>query len=448
MQFGPVIPADVSAPHIGLAGVAVYAAVFAVVAIATARKPVYAVVALILLDPFGYSQTIGVTTLTLSKIALAGAITGLAFRKISFGALKAAPVARLVLAVLLIALATALSALHAAFITPAVRETLKWTEYAVILSVCAVAYYEDPDEQLIRWAVLVVTAIVVALSVPEIYLGAHSGIILGRTEVTRIAGPLEGPNQLAAYLGLMLPLILAYTLLQGRRWPEIFVIAGGTLAVLMTFSRGGIVALAVALLLAALLCARSSVARAFYGAAALAVLAAAALGWRLVAGGIGLVTTSAHHHVEIRGGLGTRRDLWRAAIQLWRAHPVWGIGAGNYELEVGSVLRAPIRTHTNSFYLQSLVEGGIPLLAATLFLIYTSIATFVRRAQTPLTVAALAASAALAVHFILDLLVFYPKVGMEWMILLGLAAAEAAISSGVKNQPFVSESYSKPSPAG
>jgi O-antigen ligase len=448
MQFGPVNPADVAAPHIHTAGVVVFAAVFAMVAIVIARKPVYAVVALILLDPFAYYQAIGPTTLTLSKIALAAAIAGLFVRKTSLVALRKAPVTSLAVAVLLVAAATALSIAHAAHVVPAIRETLKWMEYALILSVCAVAFYEDPDQLPIRWAVLLVTAAVVALSLPELVVGAHSGIMLARTEVPRIAGPLEGPNQLAAYLGLMLPLMLAYTLLRGRRWLEIFVIVGGVLTTLATFSRGGLVALAIALLLVALLCARSSLARAFYGAAALAVLAGAAVSWRLVAGGIGLVTAGPHHHVEIRGGLGTRRDLWQAAIQLWRAHPVWGIGAGNYELEVGKVLGAPIKTHTNSFYLQSLVEGGPLLLCAGLFLIYSSVSAFVRRAQTPLAVAALAASAALAVHFILDLLVFYPKVGMEWMILLGLAAAEAAISSGVKNHSLVSESNSNPSPTG
>lgn len=403
-----------------------YAIVFVAVAIATARRPAYAIVALILLDPFAYYQSIGFTTLTLSKIALAAAIVGLAARRASLHALGAVPVRTLAFAVLLIAAATALSVWHAAVTMPAVRETLKWTEYALIFGVCALAFYEDPDELLTRWAVMIVTALVIALSIPELYLGAHSGIIIAHAEVPRIAGPLEGPNQLAAYFGLTLPLILAYTLRQGRRWPEIFVLAGGILATLMTLSRGGIVALVLALLLVAFFCARSKAAKLAFGAAALAILGAAAIAWRLVAGGIGLVTATAHHHIEIRGGLGTRRDLWQAALRLWRAHPVWGIGAGNYELEVGGLLHAPIKTHANSFYLQSLVEGGIPLLAATIYFVALSIFTFVRRAQTPLTVAALAASAALALHFVLDLLVFYPKVGGQWMILLGLAGAQLA----------------------
>jgi O-antigen ligase len=448
MQFGPVAPAEVTAPHLGIAGVAVYAVLFAAVAFATSRKPVYGIAALILIDPFAFYQAIGPTTLTLSKVALAAAIAGLAIRGTSLRAFSAMPIRRLVAAVLLVAAAVAISIAHAAFVAPALRETLKWIEYAVILAVCALAYYEDPDDLVIRWAILIVTAAVIALSIPELYLGAHSGSIIAHTEVPRIAGPLEGPNQLAAYLGLMLPPILAYTLLQGRRWAEIFVLAGGIIATVMSLSRGGIVALALALLLVAFFCARSKAAKVAFGAAALAVLGAAAIAWRLVAGGIGLVTTTGHHHIEIQGGLGTRRDLWQAAVQLWRAHPLWGIGAGNYELVVGKLLRAPIKTHANSFYLQSLVEGGLLLLAATLFLIYTSLGTFIGRARTPLTIAALAASAALALHYILDLLVFYPKVGMEWMILLGLAAADLAISSGVKKRSLVSESYAKPSSMG
>jgi O-antigen ligase len=84
-------------------------------------------------------------------------------------------------------------------------------------------------------------------------------------------------------------------------------------------------------------------------------------------------------------------------------------------------------------YLQSLVEGGIPLLAATLWLVYTSIATFVRaRLESPFIVAALAASIALALHQVVDLLTFYPKVGSEWWIVLGMGAAELAVAARVR----------------
>jgi O-antigen ligase len=84
-------------------------------------------------------------------------------------------------------------------------------------------------------------------------------------------------------------------------------------------------------------------------------------------------------------------------------------------------------------YLQSLVEGGIPLFAATLWLVFTSIGTFVRkRMESPFVVAAFAASVALALHQVVDFLTFYPKVGGEWWIVLALGAAELAVPAQVK----------------
>jgi O-antigen ligase len=82
-----------------------------------------------------------------------------------------------------------------------------------------------------------------------------------------------------------------------------------------------------------------------------------------------------------------------------------------------------LRTHANSLYLQSLAEGGVITLTATLALVAVSIASFVRAPREPLIVAALAASIGFAIHQFFDLLVFFPKVGELWWILLALAAA-------------------------
>jgi O-antigen ligase len=84
-------------------------------------------------------------------------------------------------------------------------------------------------------------------------------------------------------------------------------------------------------------------------------------------------------------------------------------------------------------YLQSLVEGGIPLLVSTLWLTYVSIATFARdRLRSPFVVAAFAASIALGLHQLVDLLVFYPKVGGWWWIVLGLGAAQLVAPARVR----------------
>lgn len=132
-------------------------------------------------------------------------------------------------------------------------------------------------------------------------------------------------------------------------------------------------------------------------------------------------------------GVGTRPELWRAAIILWKQHPLFGVGAGNFELEIAQTGVRGVRTHANSLYLQALVEGGIPLFAATLWLVFVSITTFLReRLESPFVLAALAAGVALGLHQVVDFLTFYPKVGAQWWIVMALGAAEIAALARVR----------------
>jgi len=130
------------------------------------------------------------------------------------------------------------------------------------------------------------------------------------------------------------------------------------------------------------------------------------------------------------GGVGNRSELWAAAWRMWRTHPLFGVGAGNFELELPRYGVFGVRTHANSWYLQSFAEGGIVLFTATLALVAASIGAFLRRPilarlrdGSPWVVAALAASLALALHQVVDYLVFYPKVAAAWWLLLGIGAA-------------------------
>jgi O-antigen ligase len=123
--------------------------------------------------------------------------------------------------------------------------------------------------------------------------------------------------------------------------------------------------------------------------------------------------------------LGTRAELWRAAIDLWRSSPIVGIGAGNYELDLGRVGLPDVHTHANSLYLQSLAETGVIGLAAMLALVYVSIQTFARTAsRRPLIIGVLGASVALALHQVFDYLVFFPKIGLFWWLILAIGIVE------------------------
>jgi O-antigen ligase len=84
-----------------------------------------------------------------------------------------------------------------------------------------------------------------------------------------------------------------------------------------------------------------------------------------------------------------------------------------------------IRTHANSLYLQALSEMGLVGLAATLFLIWTVIATFARSfSRRPLLIGVFAANIALALHQVFDYMWFFPKVGIFWAILLAIGVVE------------------------
>jgi glycerol-3-phosphate acyltransferase PlsY len=68
---------------------------------------------------------------------------------------------------------------------------------------------------------------------------------------------------------------------------------------------------------------------------------------------------------------------------------------------------------------------GLVGFAATVYLIWTVIATFARSfSRRPLLVGIFAANIALALHQIFDYLWFFPKVGIFWAILLAIGVVE------------------------
>lgn len=194
------------------------------------------------------------------------------------------------------------------------------------------------------------------------------------------------------------------------------------MALVLTLSRAGTAAVALALIVVIALAPsphRGTVLASLLGGAAVG------LGILVLYGSTSLLARfSSVAEVERSGGVGTRAQLWHAAWTLWLRHPWFGVGAGNFELEIARVGPSGVRTHANSLYLQALVEGGAPLLATTLATVIASIATFARGPlREPLILGAFAASIGLAAHQIFDLLVFYPKVGGMWWILLGIGVA-------------------------
>lgn len=414
-------PVDV--PVDGSTAVAYLVAAVAVFLL-TRRRPALGVAALVVLAPLGLERYVGPTTVTLLKAGVVGLLAALVLARPRFAAFGTWPVRLVALGFGLVIGATMLSAVHAEHLVPVVRETLKACEYAILAGAAVLAFATDPDDRPFWWALEVATTLVCLSAVAEYVIGAHSGIVISGMAVPRIAGVLEGPNQLSGWLEIVVPVLLARAVLHRDR-VLVAVIVFAAIVDVLTFSRAGVIGLVIAIFVVLGVLHAPARNRLRVGVvAALVIAGSLAFAFRsgLPANYFSLdPTPAASTH------LGNRSELWRAAIVLWSRSPLVGVGAGNYELDLAQAGLPDVRTHANSVYLQSLAEGGIVLLvmtvAQTLLVIVVLWRSGVRR---PLVVGALAAAVALACHQVVDDLVFFTKVGSTYWLVMGVATAEIA----------------------
>jgi O-antigen ligase len=397
-----------------------------VVALLTRRRPALGVAALLLLAPFDAARYVGPTTITTLKAGVIGLVVALVLSRPNFAPFRTMPVRAMVFAFGATLLAIALSAIHAQYVGAVVREAFKDGEYLVLFLAAVAAFAADPDDRPF-WRMLEFSvALVCCSAIAEYAIGAHSGLFLHGQSVVipRIAGALEGPNQLAGYLDVALPVLVARALVHRDR-VLICVIGLAAVTDVLTISRAGIAGAAVGVAVVLLvLRPLGGTAWRFAAGAALAGVVAVALALRA---GVPTGYFSLDQATQSGDHLANRSQLWRAALALWRTSPIFGVGAGNFELDLGTVGLSGVRTHANSIYLQSLAEGGLIGLAATIGLFAVTIATLARSGvRRPLVVGALGAAVALAVHQVLDDLFFFPKVASAFWLVVGVAIAEIA----------------------
>ncbi len=430
MTYRPVIDRFVGPVPLDPPSAALFVAAFVAAVWLTARRPAYGLCALILAMPLAFAHEIFGTAITLPKCVLIGVLVGLASHAGAAKLLRERPAPLLLAALGVYLVANALTIATAAHRDPAIRETLKVVEYAGIFIAAFLAYRLDPDDAPLI-AATAVAAIVVALSaLAQEVVGAPSGLYIGPAIVPRIAGVLEGPNQLSAYGEIAAATLGAWALVRRTALLDA-ALALIVCADVLSFSRAGLFALAVVATVLAIAGGKAA-SRALRPALLGLVAGIAGAGWWIVYAhtpGVLRVTLEPSLYA---GGVGNRSELWSAAWRMWRDRPLLGAGAGNFELELPRYGVFGVRTHANSWYLQSLAEGGIVLFGATLALVGAIGASFGTRSLTqlressPWIVAALAATIALALHQLVDLLVFYPKVGGAWWLLVGVAAAALA----------------------
>ena len=421
VPYHPVVERFVVYPPLDAVALMLFAFVFVATVLATLRRPAAGLAALAFVLPFAFYHQLASTTITLPKIVLVGVFVGLLPRaRESMRALHDARFVAGAFAAMVLALAA--SAFGAHDHGAVLREVLKWIEYGVLFCVAYCAFRADPDSRWIRTALFLSSVLVCFSALAQEILGSPSGIDFGSGTVPRIAGVLEGPNQLAGYLETAAAVVLAWTVeMPSTALASLAALVGITL--MLTFSRGGMIGCAIVVAVIAIVVGR----RALRGIAAFAsgiVLGGVAdAAWAYAAPRVA-VLRNPKPGVDYSGGVGHRGELWQAALFFFRRHPVFGIGAGNYETSLAQAGITGVRTHANNWYLQSLAEGGIVLFAATIVLLAALITGLASRAsRSTWALAALAATLALAVHQFADYLVFYPKIAEPWIVLCALGFA-------------------------
>lgn len=191
-------------------------------------------------------------------------------------------------------------------------------------------------------------------------------LMLGREQAAQFFGRSSGmfgiPNSLAGLLELMIPACL--TLLASRATKPAVKIACGWLAALFIFalvltgSRGGWIALSLALLLWPLLGGRDW--RRRLGGLGVVFLLGTAGGWLLF-------HFSENVRLRVQPFLdgqfeASRPVIWKSGWQIWRDHPGWGSGAGSFNVlfdqyRARGFLNDPNWTHND--YLNTLSDYGV-----------------------------------------------------------------------------------------
>jgi O-antigen ligase len=183
-----------------------------------------------------------------------------------------------------------------------------------------------------KHAVLITSAFVTGATIAAIFAIVYRPDP-GQYDVARAAGTVGDPNELAAVLvaGVILAAALIVLL---KRSPALRLAAAGaailcTIGLLATFSRGGLVALGCAIIASVFVAGR-------WRPPILATMA--------IVGLVGVTyfafvapQASRDRITKLDGGTG-RTDIWRIGGRMVSAHPIRGVGSGNFQLTSGHYL--------------------------------------------------------------------------------------------------------------
>ncbi len=231
----------------------------------------------------------------------------------------------------------------------------RWTvfEPLVIYAIARMSIKTRGHVRILLWSLVLGGVIVSVFGLVHYLLNIN---IITADDVRRIRVFYGSPNNLALILGRAIPVALALALVYRRTVATWVGVAVMILSMALTFSVGGWIATAVAVVAVFWLSARRRLAVALVaGAVVLAAL--------LLVAGPGQRVSS--HFSLAEGTTGLRISLWRSSIAMGLDHPIIGVGPDNfihhynetYRLPEG--WREPFLSHPHNLVLDFWLNAGL-----------------------------------------------------------------------------------------
>lgn len=326
----------------------------------------------------------------------------------------------------------AYAAMNAAWVTPVGwlgwTDWLNWAQAAAVFWVVLNGVRSTRCRMLLAGALVATGAVSGALGLYQHFV-RPDWIMLGRTQaqqyIGRSSGSFGNPNNLGALMVLLIPPVGLLAFARGR--PVLRLVCGLALAALLSgfilaISRGAWIALAAAFALRPLF-ARGHLGRRLAAAGA-AVAGAIASGAALCY----LMPSMRERVMQLvaNAGEASRPILWRAALSIFREHPLLGGGAGSFDslfehYRPESFQSQPYFAHCD--YLNTLCDYG-----ALGFLLCFCAAGFIgwRCARTSgLAGAAFTGLLAFALHLFVDFHMKLPAIAMAVAAVFAMVTQEA-----------------------
>ncbi len=278
----------------------------------------------------------------------------------------------------------------------------------------------------------------IAVSLIGLYQFTFTDYVERAEGVRRILSIYDSPNHLGLFLGRVIPIMvatIAFAADRRRRIGYALALLPIAAALYLTFSRGAwLVGLPAGLLAIGLLRGR----RTRIAVVALLILALLAL---LPFAG----TPRFASLFDLQGGTSFNRLLiWQGSLRMIAAHPLWGVGIGNFVTQYGRSMlpeawREPVIYHSHNvlldFWAMLGISGVIALLGLVGACFRTGLAVYRRLAdadQQALTLGLLASMAVFLGHGLVDTGYFLTDLAFLLMLTLGMLARLSAASSSLR----------------